>query len=112
MALAFRHIETGATCIVADADGYGAPDWQQLPDVPEGDGPWEWDGSDWYRDAGPAWAMLRAERDRLLSACDWSQLADVPEITREIWAPYRQALRELPDTTIDPFAPIWPTPPE
>lgn len=59
-----------------------------------------------------AMAQLRAQRDERLRACDWTQLPDVPEPTRLAWLTYRQALRDLPDTTIDPFAPIWPTPPE
>lgn len=110
MALAFRHAESGATCIVADAEGYSEPDWEALPDVPEGEGPWELVGSEWYRDAEPAWTTLRAERDRRLAACDWTQLADVPADTRDAWQPYRQALRDMTETA-DPFAPEWPLPP-
>lgn len=43
-------------------------------------------------------ANLRAARDRALTACDWTQLADSP-LTAEKkaeWATYRQALRDLP----------------
>ena len=39
----------------------------------------------------------RAERDRLLAATDWSQAADVPQATKDLWAPYRQALRDVPE---------------
>jgi hypothetical protein len=60
--------------------------------------------------AAKAMARLRAERDERLRACDWTQLPDVAEAVRLAWQPYRQALRDLPDTT-DPFAPIWPSPP-
>jgi len=44
-------------------------------------------------------AQKRAERDRLLSACDWTQLADSPLTSEKKleWATYRQALRDLPD---------------
>lgn len=41
-------------------------------------------------------AKVRAERDRLLSACDWTQLADAP-VDSAAWATYRQALRDLPE---------------
>lgn len=41
-------------------------------------------------------ANVRAQRDRLLAACDWTQLADAP-VDKEAWATYRQALRNLPD---------------
>lgn len=57
------------------------------------------------------WAALRAERNRLLSATDWTQLADAPTPDAS-WATYRQALRDLPETTEDPRSPEWPTPPD
>ena len=38
----------------------------------------------------------RAERDRLLSASDWTQVADAP-VDRAAWAAYRQALRDWPE---------------
>ena len=40
-------------------------------------------------------AQIRAQRDRLLSASDWTQVLDAP-VDREAWATYRQALRDLP----------------
>lgn len=56
------------------------------------------------------WSSLRETRDRLLRESDWSQLPDVPSYRREAFQSYRQALRELPNLTSDPTAPIWPTP--
>ena len=41
-------------------------------------------------------ANVRAERDRRLSACDWTQVLDAP-VDRTVWATYRQALRDLPE---------------
>ncbi len=61
-------------------------------------------------DAARAWAALRAERARRLTACDWTQVADAP-VDRAAWAVYRAALRALPQNTIDPRAPVWPAPP-
>lgn len=58
-----------------------------------------------------AWRKLRQDRDRLLSACDWSQLPDA-KVDRDVWATYRQELRDLPDLTTDPFNPNWPKEPE
>ncbi|WP_051319357.1 tail fiber assembly protein [Chitinimonas koreensis] len=58
-------------------------------------------------------AALRAERDRRLAACDWTQIADA-DLTNEqraAWSTYRQALRDLPDTVADPAAPVWPDKP-
>ena len=54
---------------------------------------------------------VRAERDRLLAASDWTQVPDSP-VDSAAWAEYRQALRDLPENTIDPENPVWPTPPE
>lgn len=59
----------------------------------------------------PAWADLRYERDRRLSATDWTQLADVPSTTKAKWKAYRKALRDLPAKTADPAAPEWPVSP-
>lgn len=47
-------------------------------------------------------ARMRAERDALLRATDWTQLPDVPQASRDYWAPYREALRNLPQQ------PGWP----
>jgi hypothetical protein len=53
----------------------------------------------------------RAERARRLQACDWTQLPDVPAGTREAWAKYRQALRDVTGQPGFPHAINWPTPP-
>ena len=57
------------------------------------------------------WPLVRAERDRRLQASDWTQLPDVPLATKEIWATYRQALRDITKQP-DPFNIVWPTPPQ
>lgn len=54
---------------------------------------------------------LRARRNALLAASDWTQLADVAPAVQQAWASYRQALRDLPQTTADPRSAKWPTPP-
>jgi Phage tail assembly chaperone protein len=59
-----------------------------------------------------AWFELRVDRDRLLRASDWTQLADAPEGAREAWAAYRQALRDLPAKTKNVAEPNWPEPPD
>lgn len=62
------------------------------------------------RETGLAWRDLRAERDRLLAESDWTVLGDSPTPTAA-WKTYRQALRDLPANTTDPFNVVWPTPP-
>lgn len=56
------------------------------------------------------WTLLRNTRDSLLAASDWTVMADTPTNTAA-WKAYRQALRDLPANTTDPFNPVWPTPP-
>jgi hypothetical protein len=53
------------------------------------------------------WPLVRSKRDRLLQASDWTQLPDVPLATKEAWAAYRQALRDITEQ-LDPFNIIWP----
>lgn len=57
-----------------------------------------------------AWQKLRNQRNVVLAACDWTVLPDSPTSTAA-WKVYRQALRDLPANTTDPFNVDWPTPP-
>ena len=56
------------------------------------------------------WAQLRYQRDRLLLACDWTQIAD-STADKTAWATYRQALRDLPTKNADPKKIVFPTSP-
>ena len=55
------------------------------------------------------WARIRAERDALLAASDYTQVADAPGDTAA-WATYRQALRDVPSQS-DPDNVVFPTEP-
>lgn len=57
--------------------------------------------------------ILREERNRLLTLCDWTQLPDVKISEENLieWKVYRQKLRDLPKTTLNPKNPEWPQPP-
>lgn len=59
-------------------------------------------------------AWIIDERNKRLSASDWTQLPDVVELHDQLWVSswkaYRQALRDLP-TTIDINNPVYPVPP-
>lgn len=57
-----------------------------------------------------AWHLIRSERNALLANSDWTVLGDSPTPTAA-WKTYRQALRDLPANTTDPFNVVWPTPP-
>lgn len=55
---------------------------------------------------------IKALRNALLAACDWTQVPDVPlsEQQKLAWAAYRQELRDFP-AICDPANPVWPVPP-
>lgn len=53
---------------------------------------------------------VRAERNQKLSQCDWTQVADSP-VDKEVWATYRQALRDVPDQEGFPWDVAWPETP-
>jgi len=54
---------------------------------------------------------VRAKRDRLLKASDWTQVADAP-VDQAAWATYRQDLRDIPQQAGFPDDVTWPTEPE
>ncbi|MGE4195154.1 MAG: tail fiber assembly protein [Pseudodesulfovibrio sp.] len=58
-------------------------------------------------------AAVRDERDRLLAACDWTQMPDSPldDDTQAAWTAYRQALREVPEQPGFPVSVEWPAEP-
>lgn len=56
-------------------------------------------------------SIVLEERDRKLRESDWTQLGDVPEATKLLWQPYRQALRDITAQEGFPRNVVWPTPP-
>ena len=56
-------------------------------------------------------AEVRAERDRLISACDWTVLDDA-KTDKQAWTTYRQALRDVPEQPGFPYDVAWPAAPE
>jgi hypothetical protein len=61
------------------------------------------------RDAGQA-AQVRSERNALLAASDWTQVADAP-VNKAAWATYRQALRDVTAQAGFPWTIDWPVAP-
>lgn len=55
-------------------------------------------------------ASMRAERNRRIAECDWTQLADSPA-DKQAWANYRQSLRDLPASEGFPWDIVWPEKP-
>jgi hypothetical protein len=52
----------------------------------------------------------RAIRNQLLTASDWTQVADAP-VDQAAWAAYRQALRDVPNQLGFPVTIDWPVAP-
>lgn len=55
---------------------------------------------------------IQVKRNQLLKESDWTQLPDVPLSTKEQWATYRQALRDITLQQGYPNDVEWPTSPE
>ena len=56
-------------------------------------------------------SAARQQRNALLLASDWTQLPDVPLATKEAWATYRQALRDITEQEGYPLNINWPLTP-
>lgn len=54
--------------------------------------------------------MARMQRNGLLAASDWTQVADAP-VDKAAWATYRQALRDITAQEGFPHNVVWPTSP-
>ena len=54
--------------------------------------------------------QCRKQRDKLLYDSDYRMVSDAPW-DRDLWATYRQQLRDLPNTEGFPHAITWPTKP-
>jgi hypothetical protein len=59
------------------------------------------------------WDLVRNRRNKLLTACDWTQLADSPLSVEQktAWTNYRQLLRNVPQQQVEPENVVWPTQP-
>ena len=62
------------------------------------------------KDAEQATAV-RTDRTARLRKCDWTQISD-STADAATWAPYRQALRDIPEQDGFPWTIEWPTQPE
>jgi hypothetical protein len=60
-----------------------------------------------------AWYGIRVRRNQLLRECDYTVGRDSPYAEEQIavWMAYREELRNLPQTQIDPLCIVWPSKP-
>jgi hypothetical protein len=91
--------------------------------APPAEGVYRWEDGAWVHGIEPvssgadvsseqASDEVRTERNTRLAATDWTQARDVPEATAAKWAPYRQALRDVPDQVGFPLFVEWPEEPK
>jgi len=55
-------------------------------------------------------SQIREQRNRLLTASDWTQIPDCT-VDKQAWATYRQALRDITNQSGFPTDVVWPTKP-
>ena len=84
---------------------------QAMPPKPEGYYAWDYTARAWVPDPVHADLEARQRRYALLLESDWTQLPDVPLATKDAWAAYRQALRDLTDQPGYPLTIEWPARP-
>lgn len=103
---------------IADS-GYTGP--HEVPEYNENEELLKWNSetNSWYIEPlnlDFLWARLREERNNKLLYSDWTQVSDaqISDAKRAEWATYRQALRDLPANTSQPYPSTvsWPTQPE
>jgi|GEM_PF-1511320 len=104
----FYH-KTNGSLVVLTAIG---PIPDELAALPRPGELYTWGGAAWEFSPALAVAAIRAQRNGLLAACDWTQMPDAPltAAQKATWAVYRKALRDFPETC-DPMNPVWPARP-
>ena len=102
-------------------DTYSGLEWDSTDSLPTED---EVNAKLAELEAAEPHRLLREERDRRLTACDWvvTKHTEHGKMVPEDWKIYRQALRDLPSISYRPelneFGTLkmdsvaWPTPPE
>jgi len=55
---------------------------------------------------------VHRKREELLLRSDWTQLPDVPLATKQVWATYRQGLRDITTQPGYPACVVWPVKPQ
>lgn len=77
---------------------------------------WNNETEEWYLDTDRLLLEVRVERARRLVGSDWTQMPDSPlsAAEKEVWATYRQELRDFPatittETSLEEL--VWPTAP-
>jgi hypothetical protein len=106
----------GVSKEIDPSEGVG-PNWTHA--APPAEGPHRWEAGNWIASVEPSSSEpalsvghvsedIRAERNERLNKTDWTQGRDISEEVAAMWAPYRQALRDVPNQPGFPFSIEWP----
>lgn len=84
---------------------------QQFPEKPSEFHYFDFLTRSWTLNLDLVVSAVRQRREALLAQSDWTQLPDVPLATKDAWATYRQALRDITTQPGFPLDVVWPIPP-
>jgi hypothetical protein len=109
MSKTFAIVESGKVVNIALSETALADNWVQSEVAQIG---WNYDGATFTPSPEPVFTTeeIRAKRDQLLAASDWTQVLDAP-VDQDAWAAYRQALRDVPQQEGFPTDVAWPVKP-
>lgn len=105
----------GKLCLIDENGSVGdyldAENILQTP--PPAPGPYhefDYDSLTWVPQTSIMWEVVRNQRGALIAASDWVILRamDTGTPVPQAWLDYRQALRDIPETCVDPFNVTWP----
>lgn len=88
-----------------------------FPERPNYPVDFDYDSEQWVWNVDASWDALRYERDRKLTnevdpiISNSVRFNSMSEEKQQVYLNYRQALLDLPQNTVDPREPVWPTPP-
>jgi len=84
-----------------------------IPFTAEEEAEWEAEAAIYAAGADSRKAVeVRRERNKKLSATDWTQASDVPQAVKDSYISYRQALRDIPAQSGFPWTITWPVEPQ
>ena len=88
---------------------YHATSEGNIPFTAEEEIEWATRQATWEANANNRMAFeAREQRNKKLSATDWSQTADAPQAIKDSYVAYRQALRDVPAQVGFPLTIVWP----
>jgi hypothetical protein len=91
---------------------YHATSEGNVPFTAEEELQWAAEQAAWTAGADTRKAVeVRSERNAKLALTDWTQAVDTPQATKDKYATYRQALRDVPSQAGFPWTIEWPEQP-